>query len=231
MASPIDRFNELPLKQRLGIVGGVGIALAGVLGYMAYSALGELGPDREVSWLATLAPEGGIWAQIATTENQIQTEKAVADQLDEVEAQLKALADTIAEQERRLPREKEKAEVRERLQQFANEIEGEYGEVDILGVQIREVDPNRGRGRRGAQNQESNYESISYICDITADMNGIISFIDKVEKERRFMKIENISISPGGVSYDKDLNEIIYEPHSAKIEVETYIFATEEEER
>ena len=35
MASPIAQFNELPLNQRLGIIGGVGALLLCGLGYMS----------------------------------------------------------------------------------------------------------------------------------------------------------------------------------------------------
>ena len=228
--SPLVRvtniFNRLPRPQRLAIMFSLPVLIAIGAGWMAWTALGVLGHDERLPRFLQRQESGSLWSQIDETNTQIASQDQIIARWPAVKTRIKELQGDIAAAEERLPRDVEKAQMRELIQRLARDIPTDIGTVDIKSVRINEAAPEAGRAA-AAKSKGPSVATVTYQCDILGDMNGLIKFIDSVEKHPRFMSVNNISLASGGVKLDKSTQTeaISYGLHTVKLDIVTYIYS------
>lgn len=222
-----SRFKALPRNQQLGIVFGLPALVAVLFAYMTWQVMAQLGSDPGVPTF--LRRDGvGKWAEISGVEDQITQKQAVIDRKPEIEKKLNEIQGEISEAEERLPREAEKAQMREVIERLARDIPPEVGTVKLRSVRILEDDPSAGAGSAGAGgSRRGALRTITYQTEVSGDMNGLIKYIDSIEKNKRFMSVNTISLRGGGVKSDAEAKgKIQYELHNMKMDLVTYVYAT-----
>ena len=228
--SPLVRlgaaFNRLSRPQRLGVMFSFPVIVALGSGWMAWTALGTLGPDEALPSLLKRQEAGSLVSQIDETNGQIASQEQVIARWPTVKARLKELQGDIAAAEERLPREVEKAQMRELIQRLARDIPTDIGIIDIKSVRINDTAPDAGRGAAAAKAKGPTIATVTYQCDLRGDMNGLIKFIDSVEKHQRFMSVSNITLASGGAKEDatSQTGAIAYGLHTVKLDIVTYVF-------
>ena len=217
LAQLASRFKGLPRNQQYGFLFGIPVAIACIFAYMAWGVMAKLGSDPGVPEF--LRRENmGLWSTISEVEDQIDAKKAVINRKPEIERRLSAIQDDIAAAEQRLPREAEKAQMREVIERLAREVPPEIGTVKLKSVRILEGDAD--------QSKKGGLRTVTYQTDVSGDLNGLIKYIDSIEKNTRFMSVNSISFKGGSISVDsEDKGKIIYEPHSVKMDLVTYVYA------
>ena len=211
------RFNGLPRNQQQFIVYGVPVAIALGFAYLTWGVMGKLGSDPGIP--SFLRRENiGLWSSISDVENQIAIKQSAIDRKPEIVRRLGAIQDDIAAAEQRLPREAEKAQMREVIERLAREIPPEIGSVKLKSVRIVEED--------GGTAKKGGLRTVIYQTEVTGDLNGLIKYIDSIEKNTRFMSVNSISFRGGSLKSDPDSkSKILYEPHSVKMDLVTYVYA------
>jgi hypothetical protein len=216
----VRAFNELNKQQQLAILIGVPTALAVVLIIFIYRGMGVLGPDRDdklPGFLHRKTPTS-LWAQIIELEDQIKVKDDIILRKAAVEKELADLKSDIKKAMDRLPQESEKADMRLLIEKLARDIPGDIGTVEIVSVVIVE-DANR--GRQGGSTAE--IQTVTYQTELMGDLNGIIKYIDLIEKNERYMTVNSFSIRPGGVRVNAE-QKLIHEKHQVKMSVGTYTY-------
>jgi hypothetical protein len=213
-------FSALPKRQQMIIMYGAPAAVAILLIYFIYKALGTLGPiDNEIDpsnkfpRLLQRKTEPSLWADIRAAQAEIATQEAIIKRGPAVDAKLESLKSDIKMAEERLPRETEKSEMRAIIERLAREIPADIGTVVLNKVSI--VD-NSG--------ERNNLRTITFQADITGDTDGIIKYIDSLEKNQRFMSVNSLSIRSGGLSADRINHKVAFGLHSVKMEIVTYVY-------
>ena len=69
------------MNQRLGVIMGLGVLVLCGFGYMSWQGLKELGKDRDSAMVQSLAPEGGLWSEIASVETSVLKEIQVGNRI------------------------------------------------------------------------------------------------------------------------------------------------------
>jgi hypothetical protein len=212
-----SRFNGLPRNQQLAIIYGTPALIAIGFAYLTWGVMAKLGSDPGIPNF--LRRENvGVWATITDVEGQITVKQQVIDRKPEIVRRLTEIQDDIAAAEQRLPREAEKAQMREVIERLAREIPPEVGAVKLKSVRI--VEDDSGPAKRGG------LRSVVYQTEVTGDLNGLIKYIDSIEKNTRFMSVNTISFRGGSLKPDPDnQGKILYEPHSVKMDLVTYVYA------
>ncbi|MDA3961861.1 MAG: hypothetical protein PF961_13815 [Planctomycetota bacterium] len=222
------RWGELPAKQRKIILIVWPLVVVAVFGYMSYGALGTLGDDpklQSVSFIPRAKAKKNLWSQIKGLEQQIQAEKAVVSRKAMAEEELADAKLRMAELQSRLPNQKQKEEMRLRLQEMVNDVPRDVGEVRFVGVSIQEAaDAGAGRRRGG----KSDHSTVTYRLELNADMNGLIWYLDRVEKNPRFMSVNALTVTPGSIEVDRDNLEITTKLHKVDLDVVTYVLHDKE---
>lgn len=215
-----SRFKALPRNQQLGILFGIPVVVALTAGYFGWKVLGELGADPTIPGF--LRREGGVWATISDVELQVAEKQKIIDRKPQIEATLRDLQDDIQAAEERLPRAAEKAQMREVIERLAREIPAELGTVKLKSVRITEDAPQASGGKRGG------LSTVTYQTEVQGDLNGIIKYIDSIEKNTRFMAVNQLSFRGGGVALDSNDGKpkVKFEPHTVKMDIVTYVYAT-----
>jgi hypothetical protein len=109
--------------------------------------------------------------------------------------------------------------MREVIERLAREIPPEIGIVKLKSVRILESDASP--AKRGG------LRTVTYQTEVTGDLNGLIKYIDSIEKNTRFMSVNTISFKGGGVKTDADnKTKLEYEPHSVKMDLVTYVYSS-----
>lgn len=222
LAKYVAQFKALPKQQRLGIAFAIPAAIAGVAGYMTWGALALLGPDPDVPNLLRRDTGSGKWNEINATQGEIDAKMLVIAERDKIRKQLDALQAEITVAEERLPREAEKSMMREVIQRLARDVPADIGVVNLKSVRINEdAAASRGTSSKGE------LWSMTFNLDVEGDINGIIKFIDSVEKNPRFMIVNSISIRSGEVRADGSAQppKPIFGLHSVRIDLITYVYA------
>jgi hypothetical protein len=222
LAKYVAQFKALPKQQRLGIAFAIPIAIAGIAGYMTWGALAQLGPDEGVPAFMRRDTGNGKWNEINTTQGEIDAKMAIIAERDKIRKQLDALQAEIAVAEERLPREAEKSMMREVIQRLARDVPADIGVVNLKSVRINEeAGSSRGSSSKGE------LWSMTFNLDIEGDINGIIKFIDSVEKNPRFMIVNSIQIRSGDVRTDGSAQppKPVYGLHSVRLDLITYVYA------
>ncbi len=214
----VPAFNDLNKQQQLAILIGVPVILALLLIYLNHKVLVRLGADPVLP--AFLHKEGGKWAEIRQKDSEIEIQKGIIAEGPEVLAKLAALQAEIKQAEERLPRETEKSEMRQLIERLMREIPTEIGTVQYKAVRITEnIKDNT---RQGGKSED--YQTVVYQTELDGDMNGIIKYIDMIEKNPRFMTIKALNIKPGTVSVDEPNQRIAYGLHSVSMDIVTYVY-------
>ncbi len=214
------RFKALPRNQQLGVLFGIPVVVALASGWYGWKVLGELGADPTIPGF--LRRENiGVWAEITSVQDQINEKQKIIDRKGEIETTLRDLQDDIVAAEERLPRAAEKAQMREVIERLAREIPAELGIVKLKSVRINENAP-QSAGKRGG------LSTVTYQTEVQGDLNGIIKYIDSIEKNTRFMAVNQLSFRSGNVSLDVSDGKpkIKFEPHTVKMDIVTYVYAT-----
>lgn len=215
-----SRFKALPRNQQLGILFGIPVVVALTAGYFGWKVLGELGADPTIPGF--LRREGGVWANITDLQDQAAEKQKIIDRKPQIEATLRDLQDDIQSAEERLPRAAEKAQMREVIERLAREIPAELGIVKLKSVRITEDAPQAGGSKRGG------LSTVTYQTEVQGDLNGIIKYIDSIEKNTRFMAVNQLSFRSGAVALDSSDGKpkVKFEPHTVKMDIVTYVYAT-----
>jgi hypothetical protein len=224
MASPAlaqlaSRYKALPKNQQMAILYGVPVALALTFSWFTWKVMADLGADPSIP--PFLRREGmGKWAEISGVDDQILEKQKVIDEKPDIERHLTAIKGDISDAEQRLPREAEKAQMREVIERLAREIPQDLGSVKIKSVRIVE-------DAGSAEAKKNDLRTVTYQTEITGDLNGIIKYIDSVEKNTRFMMVNSISFRSGSVAVDpQNPSKLGLGQHAVKMDLVTYVYAS-----
>jgi hypothetical protein len=218
----IRAFNSLNKRQQLAVLIGAPAAVALILIVLIYRALGVLGPDptdRLPGFIHRTIP-GNLWSDINETEAKIAVEQIEIDKRAAVQKEMDGLEADVKAALERLPRESEKIDMRQLIEKLARDIPSDIGSVQVLSVRIIE-DAGATASRSGGGGDDT--QKVTYLTDITGDLNGIIKYIDVIEKNPRFMTVNSISIRPGSVSQDAE-KRVVFTPHSVKMSLSTFVY-------
>lgn len=205
-------FSQLEKKEQIMICIVLPLAVAAAIGYFGWKIIKDLGPDPKLP--SFLHRPDGIWTQINATEQSIMAEQAVVNRAESVRKQLESLQDEIALAEQRLPLEAEKTLVRQLIEDLARNVPDTMGVVQLKAVTIQ----------AGGAVKGEDYQPITYRTEIMGDLNGIIKYIDQIEKNTRFMMVRNFSIKPGGLSIDSEKQVVVSALHSVNLDIVTYVY-------
>jgi hypothetical protein len=222
LAKYIARFKALPKQQRLGIVFAIPVVIAAAAGHATWGALAKLGPDEAVPRPLRRDTGTGKWNEINTTRSEIDAKMVVIAEKGAIQAKLESLQAEIAVAEERLPREAEKSMMREIIQRLARDVPADIGSVAIKSVAITEDS-----GRAAGSSSKGELRSMTFGLEIEGDINGIIKFIDSVEKNPRFMIVNSLSLRAGEVRTDPSARppRPAFGLHSVRLELITYVYA------
>lgn len=214
----LQALKSLQRKHWLMIIGGVTALLVVILGYFLAGSLHRLGNDDGVpSILRRQGDARSLFAQIDAQRRAIAEQTAVAAKFDAREAVLKGMKADIDAARKRLPTEAQKAEVRQLIEDLARQVGSGNNSVLVKSVAIREA-AAAGAGRKAV----SDYQTIEYQTSVMADMDSIIQFINLIERNERFMTVEGIQLTGGGVASSND-GKVQLKPHAVNLRIVTYI--------
>jgi hypothetical protein len=218
----LQTLKNLPRKIWLIIVASVTVVLAGIIIYFLAGSLYRLGDDPGVpGFMRRTGDESSLFAQIAAKEVEIAAQNAIAAKLPERQALLDSMKADIAAARKRLPTDAQKAEVRQLIEDLARQVGSASGALVVRSVAIREAAPTTGRAAAAGD-----YKSVEYQTAVTADMDGIIQYINLIERNERFMTVEGIQLTTGGVAFNLETNKVEPKPHTAQLRIVTYIDST-----
>lgn len=206
-------FSQLEKREQAVICIVLPLLAACAIGYFAWGELKKLGPDPALPKF--IQRPGGVWQNIIDTEAQIEVQLAIADRKERVEKIIAGLQEEIRLAESILPREAEKTEMRKLIEDYARQIPPEIGTVQFRAVAIQEGGAVRGE----------DYQPITYQTEIRGDLDGIIKYIDQIEKNQRFMMVRGLTIKPGGLSLDLANQKVVPALHEVKMDIVTYVYS------
>jgi hypothetical protein len=222
----IRHFNDLNKNQQLAVFIGAPVVVAIILGVLIYRSMGVLGPDpddRLPGFLHRTLP-GNKWEQINSLDQQIAEKDKIIARRPAVERELANLEADIKAGRERLPLESEKAEMRLLVEKLARDIPSDIGTVLVKSVKIIEDAASGGRAAgAAARSGGSKPEQVTYQTEISGDLNGIIKYIDMIEKNPRFMLVNSFSIKPGKIGSDNEKRPT-FAPHDVKMNIITYVY-------
>lgn len=220
-ATLATRFNALPRNQQLVVLFGIPVVIAGVAGWYSWKVMAELGADPSIPQF--LRRDGmGKWEEIYQIESQIAAKDVIILRRPQIEQRIQDIQDEATAAEDRLPREAEKAQMRETIERLAREIRPEMGKVSLKSVRINEDSAPASGGSKRAS-----LRTVVYQTEVTGDLNGLIAYIDAIEKNTRFMSVTQITWKGGDVAPDKETKgKLAYGVHSVKMDLVTYVYAS-----
>ncbi len=222
----IRSFNDLNKNQQLAVYIGIPALIAITLCVLIYRALGVLGPDpddRLPGFMHRNLP-GNQWEQINTLNGQISDKEVIIARGPKANAELKSLEDDIKTGRERLPLESEKPEMRLLIEKLARDIPSDVGTVQVKSVKIIENAGTPGaRSGAAARSGTSKPEQVTYQTEISGDLNGIIKYIDMIEKNPRFMLVNSLALKPGKMGTDDEKRQVFL-PHEVKMNIITYVY-------
>jgi len=218
--SLVQRFNAMPKKQQMLVGIGLPVAVALALLWFTNKSLVELGPDEALPGF--MRKSGGLWGDIATKREDIAKQEAIIAERPAIERQIKALQGDIAAAEQRLPRAAEKAQMREMIERLAREIPAEVGVVQFTSMKIAEEGEKT--AAKGSKKSAVEYRTDTYQTEVQADMNGIIKYVESIEKNPRFMSVNSLSLKPGKVTFDASTGKPVLGLHTVRLDIVTYVY-------
>ncbi len=216
-------WTGLPKQQQIAILVGIPVIICGLVGWLIWTDLQVLGKDEGLvpAFLARSVP-GSSWSKIDDERTQIAQQDTAILEGPKVQADYaKAQKDRKAAEER-LPRVADKTEVRQEIEQLARAIQGAQGMVKLKSFNINQPGSNPGTTRRATE-----LEDWIYKIELSCDMNGLISFIDVLEKNPRFMSVRRINLRPGTVGPDRESGQLKYVLHTVSLDVVTHVYNPE----
>ncbi len=221
----IRSFNDLNKKQQLAVLIGAPAVVAITLIVLIYRSMGVLGPDPEdrLPGFVHRNLPGNKWEQINTLNGQIAEKDVIIARRQAVEKELANLEADIKAGRERLPLESEKAEMRLLIEKLARDIPSDVGTVLVKSVKI--IESNQPGAARGAAGRSggSKPEQVTYQTEISGDLNGIIKYVDMIEKNPRFMLVSSFALKPGKMGLDAEKRPIFL-PHEVKMNIITYVY-------
>ncbi len=215
----LQALKNLPHKHWLIIVGAVTVAISGVILYLLAGSLNRLGDDQGVpGFMRRVGNDQSLYAQVRAKEDAIKAQAVIVSKTTERQAVLDSMKVDIAAARKRLPTEAQKAEVRQLIEDLARQVGSASGALTVKAVSIREAATKAAVRGGGAD-----YKSIEYQTTVSADMDGIIQFINLIERNERFMTVEGIQLTSGGVGLNRDTGKPESKPHTAQLRIVTYI--------
>ena len=216
----LQALKSLSSKHWLIIIAALTAVLAGAILYLLAGSLQRLGQDPEVpSFMRRTGNDDSLYAQIAARQTSIAQQDAIFAKLSERQTLLDSMKADIAAARKRLPTDAQKAEVRQLIDDLARQVGSASGALTVRSVSIREAASSKAGGRAGA----SDYKSIEYQTSVSADMDGIIQFINLIERNERFMTVEGIQLTTGGVGLNRETGKVEGKPHTAQLRIVTYV--------
>ena len=205
-------FAALEKRQQLTVLIAIPAGLVLILAYFAWRDLGKLGADPALP--ALLQRPGGTWGDIQALDDQIATQMVIISKEAGIKARLAALSGEIELADARLPKEAEKSEIRQLIEKLARDVPASIGTVQFKEVKIVP----------GAAAKGEDYQPVSYQTEIAGDLNGIIKYIDSLEKNTRFMAVRSVTIKPVGVSLDTANQRVVAGLHQVNLDIVTYVY-------
>lgn len=224
----IRSFNDLNKNQQLAVLIGVPVVVAITLCVLIYRAMGVLGPDPEdrlPSFLHRNLP-GNKWEQINKLDTQIKEKDVIIARRQKVIDELNSLEADIKAGRERLPLESEKAEMRLLIEKLARDIPSDIGTVLVKSVKIIENTAAAAPASRqpsASRSGGSKPEQVTYQTEISGDINGIIKYVDMIEKNPRFMLVNSFTLKPGKLGTDAEKRPVL-QPHEVKMNIITYVY-------
>ncbi len=214
----LQTLKNLPRKIWIIIIAAATVVLSAIILYFLAGSLYRLGDDPGVpGFLRRAGDSTSLFAQIATKDTEIAAQNAIATKMPERQALLDSMKADIAAARKRLPTDAQKAEVRQLIEDLARQVGSSSGALVVRSVSIREAAPTTGR------NAASDYKSVEYQTSVAADMDGIIQFINLIERNERFMTVEGIQLTTGGVATNSETGKVVAKPHTAQLRIVTYV--------
>lgn len=223
----IRSFSDLNKNQQLAVLIGVPAVVAITLGVLIYRAMGVLGPDPEdrlPGFMHRNLP-GNKWEQITNLDKQIQEKDVIIARRQKVIDELNSLEADIKAGRERLPLESEKAEMRLLIEKLARDIPSDIGTVLVKSVKIIENTTAAPASRQPSASRSggSRPEQVTYQTEISGDINGIIKYVDMIEKNPRFMLVNSFTLKPGKIGTDDEKRPVL-QPHEVKMNIITYVY-------
>jgi len=221
---PMPAFwTAMPRKNQLIIQHGIPAAIFLLGLFWVYKGLGTLGQiddaidtdNKFPSMLQRNTPDG-IWATIDQAQTQIATLDATIATGPDIAKRLAALQDDIRNAQAQLPRETEKAEMRDLIERLAKEIPKAVGVIEIKSVAIKD-DTDRAAGGTDPR-------TLSFTVDLVGQQDAIIDYIYAIERNQRFMTVDSISLQSGGLSVDPVSHHILDGLHKVRLNIVTYVY-------
>lgn len=223
----IRSFSDLNKNQQLAVLIGIPAVVAITLGVLIYRAMGVLGPDPEdrlPGFMHRNLP-GNKWEQITKLDQQIQEKDVIIARRQKVIDKLNSLEADIKAGRERLPLESEKAEMRLLIEKLARDIPSDIGTVLVKSVKIIENTAAAPASRQPSASRSggSKPEQVTYQTEISGDINGIIKYVDMIEKNPRFMLVNSFTLKPGKLGTDDEKRPVL-QPHEVKMNIITYVY-------
>jgi hypothetical protein len=217
-------WTAMSRKNQLMVQHGIPAAIFLLGVFWVYKSLGALGQidnsidtDNKFPGILQRNTPDGIWAGIDATQTQIATMDATIATGPDIAKQLAALQDDIRNAQAQLPRETEKAEMRDLIERLAKEIPKSVGVIEIKSVQIRDdTDHSSGSG--------NGPRTLSFSVELVGQQDAIIKYIDSIERNQRFMTVDTISLQSGGLTLDPISHRIVDGLHKVKLNIVTYVY-------
>jgi hypothetical protein len=222
----IDKYKTLPRPQQMAVLFVPPVILIGVGVWLMHREAGFIGAHPQVPSLLQrsdgVLADGSpnLWQQITDLDTQIAVQEQKIAQRPAIQAKLNGLREEIKEIQSLLPLNEEKTEIRELIQTLAREVPPEFDTVDVKSVKIDDSrsDPN------------SDYNTVLYQAEVTGTLNGLIAFMDSIEKpsprNQRFMSINKINWKSGKIEADakSSIGKASFGAHAVQFDVVTYIY-------
>jgi hypothetical protein len=218
------RFSALNKRVQLAIALGIPTVIALGLALVTYQKLGELGPDPSLpGFLRRESVTDNKWEQINALQADIDKQDGIIRLRPIRQRELDSLSADIETASKRLPREKDVLDIVQKLSQLAREIPSDIGAVKMGPISYRDASVATARGAPGGGAAQE-LPQIVFDTEIVGDINGIIKFIDLIEKDPRFMSVTKIAIKPGKIAVDKEAQAVRMEPHRVSLTLVTYTY-------
>jgi hypothetical protein len=220
----IRSFNDLNKNQQLGALIGIPALGVIIIGVLIYRSLGVLGADPNdglPSFMHRNLPNNK-WQQVNDLDKNIAAKNVIIARYEAKKQELANLEADIKAGRERLPLESEKTEMRLLIEKLARDIPSDVGTVQLRSVKIIENSGASAASSR-APSSKNKPEQVTYQTEIAGDLNGIIKYIDMIEKNPRFMLVNSFSLKPGKLGADAEKRQTFL-PHEVKMNIITYVY-------
>ncbi|MEK7412645.1 MAG: hypothetical protein AAB263_04935 [Planctomycetota bacterium] len=218
-----EALKKLSRFHWLIIIGAVTLLLAALFVFLANSALNELGQEENGSVPTFLLRAGDAdarWTQITDLRKQIDEQEKVAKQLVEKRKRLESMQLDIEAARKRLPSAAEAQRAAMYQMLFGLSVQATSG-TNAVTMKSFGIDFKGGGSSRGRS--AGDIVKVEISTQVLADMDGLIRFLNLIERHERLMIVESIMLTNGGVAKNEETKRIEVKPHSVSLKIVTYI--------